>query len=326
MCRLQKLVTFDYALGELLRSKANFGILEGFLSELLFTDITIEAILESESNKETRHNKQNRLDIKVRDADGQLILIEIQYSREQDYLFRILFETSKCITEHLEQGQDYSDISKVISVSILYFDFCKGDDYIYHGTTHFVGLHYNTELELNEAQKKLFNLEKVSDIFPEHYIINVKNFDHKAADSLDEWIHFLKTEEIEEHFKAKGLKEAKEKLDVLKLDADEKIDYDRHIKQLRHERSNYKSTFILGREYGKDEGIGIGLEQGLEKGLEQGFEKGIAQGDENLRIEKEKNRQNKIDSAKAMRKSGLSIEDAARFSGLGVDDVRSLDD
>ncbi|MFT4926007.1 MAG: putative transposase/invertase (TIGR01784 family) [Phenylobacterium sp.] len=278
----RKLITFDWAIKKLLRSKANFGILEGFLSELLFTDITIMAILESESNKETKENKQNRLDIKVRDADGQLILIEIQYSREQDYLFRILFETSKCITEHLAQGQDYSDISKVISVSILYFDFCKGDDYIYHGTTNFVGLHYNTELELNEAQKKLFNLEKVSDIFPEHYIINIKNFDQQAADSLDEWIYFLKNEEIEDHFKAKGLREAKETLDILKLDADEKIAYDQHIKQLRHERSSYKSTYVLGRE------------------------------------------DQKIDSAKAMRQGGLSVEDVAKFSGLSVDKVNSL--
>ena len=98
----RKLITFDWAIKQLLRSKANFGILAGFLSELLFTDITIVEILESETNKETRENKQNRVDIKVRDADDQLILIEIQYSREQDYLYRILFEivfgtTGTCI-------------------------------------------------------------------------------------------------------------------------------------------------------------------------------------------------------------------------------------
>ena len=89
----RKLISFDWAIKKLLRSKANFGILEGFLSELLFTDITILEILESETNKSTAGNKQNQVDIKVRDADGQLILIEVQYSREQDYLHRILFET-----------------------------------------------------------------------------------------------------------------------------------------------------------------------------------------------------------------------------------------
>lgn len=48
----RKLISFDWAIKKILRSKANFGILEGFLSELLFTDITILEVLESESNQE----------------------------------------------------------------------------------------------------------------------------------------------------------------------------------------------------------------------------------------------------------------------------------
>ena len=40
-----------------LRSKVNFEILEGFLSELLGEDITILEILESESNKESKGDK-----------------------------------------------------------------------------------------------------------------------------------------------------------------------------------------------------------------------------------------------------------------------------
>ncbi|MDP1614240.1 MAG: hypothetical protein Q8L68_00415 [Methylococcales bacterium] len=37
----KKFITFDWAIKRLLRSKANFGILEGFLTELLKEDITI---------------------------------------------------------------------------------------------------------------------------------------------------------------------------------------------------------------------------------------------------------------------------------------------
>ena len=186
----RKLISFDWAIKKLLRSKANFGILAGFLSELLFTDITIIETLESETNKESRDNKFSRVDIKVKDAQGQLILIEVQYSREQDYLLRVLFETSKCITEHLKENLPYSEVAKVISVSILYFDFCKGEDYIYHGTTEFIGIHNHQKLQLNSAQRKLFNTDKVADIFPEHYIINIKNFSNIAKNTLDEWINF----------------------------------------------------------------------------------------------------------------------------------------
>ena len=37
----RRLISLDWAIKKLLRSKANFGILEGFLSELLFKDIKI---------------------------------------------------------------------------------------------------------------------------------------------------------------------------------------------------------------------------------------------------------------------------------------------
>ena len=47
----KKLIWFDWAVKKLLRNKANFGVLEGFLSELLYDDIKIERILESESNQ-----------------------------------------------------------------------------------------------------------------------------------------------------------------------------------------------------------------------------------------------------------------------------------
>ncbi len=41
------------AIKRLLRNKVNFVVPEGFLSELLFDNIKIEHILESESNQET---------------------------------------------------------------------------------------------------------------------------------------------------------------------------------------------------------------------------------------------------------------------------------
>ena len=38
------LVSFDYAMKKILREKTNFDILEGFLSELLSTKITIKQL------------------------------------------------------------------------------------------------------------------------------------------------------------------------------------------------------------------------------------------------------------------------------------------
>ncbi|MDH3347253.1 MAG: Rpn family recombination-promoting nuclease/putative transposase [Desulfobulbaceae bacterium] len=78
----RRLISFDWALKKLLRSKVNFAILEGFLSELLKENITIIEILESESNQEDRFDKFNRVDLKVRNDQDEIIIIEVQYERE----------------------------------------------------------------------------------------------------------------------------------------------------------------------------------------------------------------------------------------------------
>ncbi|MCI5146902.1 MAG: hypothetical protein D3923_15615, partial [Candidatus Electrothrix sp. AR3] len=91
----RRLISFDWAMKKLLRSIANFEILEGFLSELLNDDISILEILESESNKENVLDKFNRVDLKVKNQDDEIIIIEVQYELELDYLQRILFGTSK---------------------------------------------------------------------------------------------------------------------------------------------------------------------------------------------------------------------------------------
>lgn len=246
----RKLISFDWAIKRILRSKANFDILEGFLSELLKEDIKIIEILESESNQEQRDDKFNHLDLKVKNDKDEIILIEIQYSSELDYLQRILYASSKAIAEHMKEGQAFSKVSKVISISILYFDFGEGDDYIYKGTTNFIGLHNKTQLKLNEKQKELYKTDKVEKIYPEYYLIKVRNFDDNAKDTLDEWINFLKNEEIPENPKAKGLLKAAQELDYLKMNKEEQLEYNKYKEDRHHEASIYESTYVIGELMG----------------------------------------------------------------------------
>ena len=262
---MRKLISFDWAMKKLLRSKANFDILEGFLSELLKENIYILEILESESNKEDKRDKFNRVDLKVKNQNNEVIIIEVQYEREFDYLQRILFGTSKVITEHLEESDPYSKVVKVISVNILFFDLGQGEDYIYHGSTSFKGLHNQDLLKLSEDQQELYKKNKIHQIFPEYYIIKLNNFNNIAKNTLDEWIYFLKNEKIKEDFKAKGLKKAKQKLDILKLPKPERFAYERHINDLHYQASMVESTYTIGMIKGEKEGI----KQGMIKGEKQ---------------------------------------------------------
>jgi len=228
----KKLIRFDWAIKRLLRNKANFIVLEGFLSELLFDNIKIEYILESESNQETADEKFNRVDILTQNSKHELIIVEIQSTYEIDYFHRMAYGVSKSISENLKLGQKYSEIKKVISVNIVYFDPGQGEDYIYSGKTDFRGLHQHDLLALSDKQKTTFLKEDVSDIFPEYYLLKVNQFNDNAKDTLDEWIYFLKNSEVKEEFKAKGLKEAREVLDIMRLPKDDEYGYNRYLDSL----------------------------------------------------------------------------------------------
>ncbi len=256
--KLRKLVSFDWALKKLLRNKANYDILEGFLSELLKENISILEVLESESNQEDRQDKFNRVDLKVRDSKNEIIIIEIQYERELDFLLRILYGISKTIVEYMKEADPYSKVMKVVSVNILYFNLGQGQDYVYKGSTGFIGIHNNDELKLTEKQKKLFKKKSVSELYPEYYLIKVNQFDDVAKDSLDEWIHFLKNEEIKDHFSAKGLREAKEKFDIMKLSDEERQAYEHYSDDLHYQASMYESSYGSGYFEGREEGKLIG--------------------------------------------------------------------
>jgi predicted transposase/invertase (TIGR01784 family) len=228
----KKLIRFDWAIKRLLRNKANFVVLEGFLSELLFDDIKIEKILESESNQESSEDKFNRVDILTQNSKNELIIIEIHSTYEIDYFHRMAFGAAKSISENLKLGEKYSDLKKVISINIVYFDLGQGQDYIYKGKTDFKGLHQKDILYLSNKQKKTFLKEEISDIFPEYYLLKVNQFDDNAKDTLDEWIYFLKNSEVKDEFKAKGLKEAGELLDIMRLPKDDTYGYNRYLDSL----------------------------------------------------------------------------------------------
>ena len=307
---MKNLIRFDWAVKRLLRNKANFVILEGFLSELLGEDIFIQEILESESNKENKYAKFNRVDLLVKNLKGELIIIEVQNDKEHDYLLRILFGTSKLLIENISEGMQYSQIKKIYSVNIVYFDLGQGDDYIYHGTTNFVGLNKKDVLKLTPKQEEIYHTEIVSKLYPEYYVIKVNRFDDIAKNTLDEWIYFLKNEEIKDSFKAKGLNEAREQLSVLKLSDTERKEYDYYIEQQRYESSLIVSNFIDGRLEGIEEGK---LEGKLEGRLE-----GRLEGKLEGKLEE------KLEIAINCLKENIPIETVVKLTGLTKEEIEKL--
>ena len=244
----KKLVRFVWAMKKMLRHKANFDILEGFLSELLSDEVRIKQILDSESNKETEDDKFNRMDILVENEKGELVIIEVQNTQEYDYFHRMLFGASKAITEHIKEGSAYAQVKKVISITIAYFDLGQGKDYVYRGTTVFKGIHKGDILGLSDKQIEVYQKNSVHEIYPEYWVIKTGKFRNRINDRLDEWIYFLKNAEIKPSFSAKGLKEASEKLDTMNLPEKERVAYDKYLLHLMSIASRNHTIEIEAKE------------------------------------------------------------------------------
>lgn len=291
-------IRFDWAIKRLLRQKANFDVLEGFLTVFIGEEVKIVEILESEGNQQTQDDKFNSVDIKARNSKGEIILVEVQNTSELYYLERILYGVAKAITEHIHLGDTYKEVKKVYSISILYFDIGKGADYLYVGQNKFIGVHTNDQLVITAKEKGALVQKSPAEIFPEYILVRVNEFDKVAVTPLEEWVAYLKSGVIKENTTAPGLQEARKKLQYYSMTDAERYAYDEHL----------NAVMI------QNDVLGNAREEGLAEGLAEGLTQGRAEG----RAEAKK------DIVKSMLSNGLSVEQAAKYSGLTVEEVESI--
>ena len=295
-------IRFDWAVKRLLRNKANFGVLEGFLTVLLGEPIRIVEILESEGNQLNETDKFNRVDIKARNSKDEIIIVEVQNTREIYYLERILFGVAKAITEHIELGQLYSEVKKVYSISILYFDIGRGTDYLYHGQNSFVGVHTGDLLEVSTKEKNAIVRKLPAEIFPEYFLIRVNEFNKVAVTPLEEWIEYLKTGVIHPDTKAPGLEEARRNLVYYNMNKAEQLAYDEHINAIMIQNDVLSTAAMEGRQEGRQEGLAEGRQEGLAEGRME---------------EKQAN-------ARRMKALNLPVETICQVTGLSAGEIENL--
>lgn len=297
------LIRFDWAMKRLLRDKANFGVLEGLITTLLGKAVHIQKLLESESNMDDNQDKQNRVDILAEDDNGELFIIEIQNESEFAYFQRMLFGTSKLVTEYINRGQGYENIRKIYSINIVYFKLGNGTDFVYHGKTEFKGIHNGELLTLSGFQQQKFQVSEVSELYPEYYILKVNDFNKWSKVPLEQWIYFLNTGEIPADADAPGLGEAREKLVLEHMTKAELEAYYRHLDNIVILQDNITTA------------RGEGRLEGEIKGRLEGEIKGKAEG----RAESAR------EIATSLKNLGtMSAEQIAAITHLNIDEINAL--
>ena len=296
-------IRFDWAMKQMLRDKANFGILEGLISVLLNEDVKIEEILQSESNQTSDDDKFNRVDIKAKNSDGHIIIVEVQLTRQLYYLQRILYGTCKAITEHIHIGNKYDQVKKVYSISILYCEFGQGDDYVYHGETRFTGIHTGNDLLVNIKEDGVIVPHLPREVFPEYYLVRVNAYSKIPETPLDEWMEYLKDGKVKEDTRTPGLQQVKEKLRLMSMTEEERRAYDVHMDNIMVQND----VLDTARQEGKDEGLAEGRAEGLAEGRAEGLSAGRSE-------------QNRV-NAKKMLEAGIDPEIIRQVTGLSKEDL-----
>jgi predicted ATP-dependent endonuclease of OLD family len=283
-------IRFDWAMKRLLRNKANWGALEGFLTTLLKENITILNTLETERNMDDDICERFRVNLLVENSEGEHILVEIQNNNEYTYYQRILFGLSQKLTEYINRGEGYDKVRKVYSVNIVYFSLGNGKDIVYHGKTEFRGIHEGDILELTPFQKQTFSVDTVSQLYPEYYILKVNDFNQVAKSPLEEWIHYLNTGDIPDSATAPGLEEVREHLKIDRMTKDELKAYYRHLDNIVILRDNIYTE----RAEGRAEGRAAGREE------------------------------ERLTNARKMKAEGLDCELISKITGLTVEEIAAL--
>jgi predicted transposase/invertase (TIGR01784 family) len=312
---MNRYIRFDWAAKYMLRNKADFAIFEGLISVLVNDKVTIVELLDTESNKETKDDKYNRVDVKAKNSKGEIILVEIQQTREHDYLQRMIYGVAKTITEHMSSGQRYENVKKVFSINILYFNLGEGEDYLYHGQTVLKGVHTSDSLKLTDYERDDLHVLSPDQVFPEYYVIRVNEFDKVTISSwLEEWMDYLKNERIRPDTTAPGLQEARQRLALLNMSDEERKRYEHDIDTLVRDTDVMRTQLLEAEIKGRKKGLAEGRAEGRAEGLAEGHEKGLAEGEHNRAME----------TARRMKAKGFPVENISEMTDLSAEEIAAL--
>ena len=295
------LISFDYAIKYCLRDKGDYSVVEAFISTLLHTvgykkNIKIIALLESESNQETKKDKRSLADVVVEDEEKNKYIIEIERNVKDTFLHKACFNASRLISDSLAQRSDYTQIVKIFHISLLYFPLDQG--IIYHGQTLIHDIETQKKLTIHFKCKDTKKIIDATGILPEYFFISVPNFNNILEKEIDQWLYVMKNDEVPENFVSPYMKLVAEKLSVLRMSKNEFYEYTQYQKKIYNDRDELEAAEKKG------------LEKGLEKGREEGLEKG--------------REEEKIEIAKNLISLGLDVEIIKKSTGLSKAEIEKL--
>jgi predicted transposase/invertase (TIGR01784 family) len=242
----------DYVFKKIFGSVDNVDVLADFLHSVLnLPKDEFKGLEITDPNSKRTHgkDKDSVLDIKVFTKSRKVIDVEIQLKFHRDFLERIVYYTSKAVTEQMTSGAEYHIIKKVISVIITDFDLMPGSPYYQN----VYGL-YDKRSDTAFGDIMEINLLELSKLPP-----------GSDGSRLWDWLTLMKTEEEDVMVEL-----AKENVKIGKVVGTlRKMSEDEIERELATAREKMRFDHMAGLHYAREEGIEEGKALGEKVGESQ---------------------------------------------------------
>ena len=251
--------------------------------------------------------KNSIVDVRCRDKQGRVFLVEMQMIWSPEFKQRVLFNASKAYVRQLNTGEQYELLQPVYSLNLVNDTFepeLEGEYYHYYRLVH-----------VEHTDRVIEGLHL---IFVELPKFTPHNYSEKKMQVL--WLRYLteineRTREVPQELLANPeVRKAVNALEESAFTDAQLAGYEKFWDIISVEKTLYNSAERRGLKKGLEEGLKQGLEQGLEQGREQGLEQGLEQGRERERLF----------NARKMKEKGLDYTLVSDITGLTYEEIEAL--
>ena len=238
-------------------------------------------------------DKETIVDVKCITKNGTVVIIEVQLSGNSRFPERILYYWASNYSKLLKKGEQYDDLTPVISINLLNFNLNKKNSNV-----HSCYMIYDTK-----------NKNLLTDHLQIH-MIELKKFkfkDNNLPRDLNCWLGFFTNKDMEAYMS-----------EIVK---------EKPIMEEAHKRyNNFIRSRLMMTEYEKKElyqyDKQISLEDKRQEGIKEGRREGRLEG--KLEGIKEGIKENSYAIAKSLKASGLDNKFISEHTGLTIEEIEKL--
>lgn len=253
--------TVDFAFKKIFGSPDNVQPLIGLLNAVLDRRPAISEvhILNPFNVQDFAGDKLVVLDLRARDASGELLNIEMQVSPHQGLLQRLVYYAAELYTEQLTEGDAYSSLHQAISICLISHSLFKDSEQPHHRFQ---------QIDLESGRELSDGIEVHTVELPKYHL------DRRTiaqASPIEQWAFFLLHADQYSGAELRNLLPSIEHQQAITVvesifgKQQDRLMYDQRLKAERDHRWMMESARAEARE------------QGLEAGLEQGVVAGKIQ-------------------------------------------------